>query len=81
MEDASAEGIGSVGKFEEGEGHEFDGEELVIGKEVEEEGTLFFVFELLWAGEGTGGFFSNRNEGVRPAGKIGCAIASPLGWV
>lgn len=51
VEDAFAKGIWGVGKFEEGEGHELDGEELVVGEEVEEDAALFFVVDLVVAGE------------------------------
>jgi hypothetical protein len=51
VENALSKGIGRVGEFEQGQSHELDGKEFVVGEKVEEDGSLLFVFDLVGAGE------------------------------
>lgn len=50
-QDALAKGIGSVREFEEGERHELDSKEFVVGEEVEENAALFLVVDLIGGGK------------------------------
>jgi len=81
VQDAAAKGVRGIGELEQGEGHEFDSEELVIGEEVEEEGALFLVFELLGAGEAIAALLFNRDEFDGSPGEIGRAITASRRWI
>jgi hypothetical protein len=51
VENALSKGIGRVGEFKQGQSHELDGKEFVVGEKVEEDGSLLFVFDLVGAGK------------------------------
>lgn len=51
VEDAAAEGGWGVGEAEEDEGHQFDGEQFMIGEEVEEAAAFVGLVELGEVGE------------------------------
>ena len=51
VENALSKGIGRVGEFKQGQSHELDGKEFVVGEKVEEDGSLLFVFNLVGAGK------------------------------
>lgn len=67
-QDAAAKGVGGIGEFEKGEGHELDGEEFMVGEEVEEDGALFFVVQLVGGGKGR---FSVVGLGAKMFGAAG----------
>jgi hypothetical protein len=64
VEDIAAEGRGSVWEAEEDESHQFDGEEFVIGEEVEDLAALGGLIEVTRAGEGGVGRGIGSGEGL-----------------
>ena len=50
-QDPFAERIGSIWELEQSECHELDGKEFMVGEEMEQNTTLFFIVDLISRGE------------------------------
>ena len=61
VEQSLAEGVGSIGELEQGQGHELYRKELVIAEEVQKHGAVVLVAEL----------FDGGNFGAGPATGVG----------
>ncbi len=55
VQDAAAEGLGGIRELEQGQSHQFDGQQFVVGKEMEQHGAAAFVDEGGVAGEAGAG--------------------------
>lgn len=80
-EDALAKGIGRVGEFEKSEGHELDGEEFVVCKEVEEDAALFLILDLIGGGEGGLAVVGTWFEMIGASGLGGCFESAAPGGI
>lgn len=81
VEDAPAEGVWGIGEFQKGEGHKLDRDELMVRKKVEEDGALFLIMDLFFAGEGGAAVASLRFKMIRAAREVWGLKSTTSGWI
>ena len=65
-EDALAEGVGRVREFQQHQCHKLDGEQFVVGEEVEQSAAIAIVLQTVWTGKlrRSGGPFEPESVGA-----------------